>query len=132
MGESMLNAPSVFGHFSPTFRIPKQQTPLFGPEFQIHGPGEMVNRGNLIWDWMNYYQTSSVWDLNWFFNLGSNHTNCVDTANNLLLYGRMSPALRQQLLGALQTSQSLGADAKHRALTVLYVTAMSSEYMVAH
>ena len=132
MGESILNAPSVFGHFSPSFRIPKQSPPLFGPEFQIHGPGELVNRGNLLWDWMNYYQTSSVWDLNWLFNQGGNHTACINSVDNLLLYGRMSPTLRQQLMTALQTSQSVGADAKTRALTVLYVTAMSSEYLVAH
>ncbi|HYE75432.1 MAG TPA: DUF1800 family protein, partial [Blastocatellia bacterium] len=35
MGESVLNAPSVFGHYSPMYRIPKQNPPLFGPEFQI-------------------------------------------------------------------------------------------------
>jgi len=132
MGESVLQAPSVFGHFSPTFRIPKQTPPLFGPEFQIHGPGELVNRSNLLWGWMSYYQTSSVWDLNWLFSQGGNHTACVDSVDNLLLYGRMSQALRQQLLTALQTSQTVGGDAKMRALTVLYVTAMSSEYMVAH
>ena len=125
MGESVLNAPSVFGHYSPMFRIPKQATPLFGPEFQIHGPGELVNRGNLLWGWVSYYQTSSVWDLNWLFNLGSNHTACVNAVDNLLLYGRMSPGLRQELLTALQTSQTVGGDAKMRALTVLYVTAMS-------
>jgi hypothetical protein len=33
MGESIVNAPSVFGHYSPLFRIPK--TALYGPEFQI-------------------------------------------------------------------------------------------------
>ena len=132
MGESILMAPSVFGHFSPSFRIPKQSPPLFGPEFQIHGPGELVNRGNLLWSWMSYYQTSNVWDLQWLFNQGSNHTACVDAVDNLLLYGRMSPTLRQQLLTALQISQSVGADARTRALTVLYVSAMSSEYMVVH
>lgn len=132
MGESVLNSPSVFGHYSPTFRIPKQTTPLFGPEFQIHGPGELVNRGNLIWSWINYYQTSSVWDLQPIFSLGNNHAACVNAVDNLLLYGRMSPALRQELMSALQTSQAVGADAKMKALTVLYVTAMSSEYMVSH
>ncbi len=132
MGEGVLNAPSVFGHYSPMFRIPKQSTPLFGPEFQIHGPGELVNRGNLIWNWMNYYQTSNVWNLQPIFSLGNNHVACVNAVDDLLLYGRMSPALRQELLNALQTAQAVGADAKTKALTVLYVTAMSSEYMVAH
>jgi uncharacterized protein (DUF1800 family) len=129
MGEGVLNAPSVFGHYSPMFRIPKQSPPLFGPEFQIHGPGELVNSGNLLWNFMSYYQTG-IWDLQWLFTLGSNHTACVDAVDNLLLYGRMSAGMRQQLLTALQSSQAAGADAKLRALTVLYLTAMSSEYLV--
>lgn len=131
MGESVLNAPSVFGHYSPMFRIPKQSPPLFGPEFQIHGPGELVNSSNLLWNWMNYYQTG-IWDLQWLFTLGSDHPACVNAVDNLLLYGRMSPGLRQQLLTALQSSQTAGGDAKMRALTVLYLTSMSSEYLVTH
>lgn len=129
MGESVLNAPSVFGHYSPLFRIPKQTPPLSGPEFQIHGPGELVNSGNFLWSYLSYYQTG-IWDLQWLFSLGSNHTACVDAVDNLLLYGRMSQGMRQQLLTALQSSQTAGADAKMRALTVLYLTAMSSEYLV--
>ncbi|MEP7272212.1 MAG: DUF1800 family protein [Acidobacteriota bacterium] len=131
MGESVLDAPSVFGHYSPMFRVPKQSPPLFGPEFQIHGPGELVNRANPLWNWMSYYQTG-IWDLQWLFSLGGNHTDCINAVDNLLLYGRMSAGMRQQLLTALQVSQTAGGDAKMRALTVLYLTAMSSEYLVSH
>ena len=80
---------------------------------------------------MSYYQTG-IWDLQWLFSLGSNHAACVNAVDNLLLYGRMSPGLRQALLTALQNSATAGADAKMRALTVLYLTAMSSEYLVMH
>lgn len=131
MGEGVLNAPSVFGHYSPLYRIPKQSPPLFGPEFQIHGPGELVNRGNFLYNFMNYYQTG-IWDLQWLFSLGNDHVACVNAVDNLLLYGRMSAGLRQSLMTALQTSANAGADAKMRALTVLYLTAMSSEYLVMH
>lgn len=131
MGESVLNAPSVFGHYSPMYRIPKQNPPLFGPEFQIHGPGELVNRGNFLWSYMSYYQTG-IWDLQWLFSLGNNDVACINAVDNLLLYGRMSPGLRQSLMTALQSSTAAGADAKMKALTVLYLTAMSSEYLVMH
>ncbi len=47
MGEGMLDAPSVFAHYSPLFRIPKSSPPLFGPEFQIYSPSEAVNRRQL-------------------------------------------------------------------------------------
>ena len=129
MGESFMQSPSVFGHYSPSFRIPKQAPPLFGPEFQIHGPGELVNVGNFLWNYMNYYQTG-IWDLQWLFSLGSNHAACINAVNNLLLYGRMSSGMRQSLMTALQEQAAVGADAKMRALTVLYITAMSSEYLV--
>lgn len=131
MGEGVLNAPSVFGHYSPTYRIPKQNPPLFGPEFQIHGPGELVNRGNFLWNYMNYYQTG-IWDLQWLFSLGNDHAACINAVDNLLLYGRMSSGLRQNLMTALQASAAAGADAKMRALTALYLTALSSEYLVMH
>jgi len=131
MGESILNAPSVFGHYSPMYRIPGQTTPLFGPEFQINGPGELINRGNFMWGFMSYYQTG-IWDLQWLFSLGSNHNACINALDNLLLYGRMSPGLRQNLQTALQDSATAGADAKTRALTALYLTVMSSEYAVTH
>ncbi|MFN0121366.1 MAG: DUF1800 family protein [Blastocatellia bacterium] len=131
MGEGLLNAPSVFGHYSPMYRIPKQTPPLAGPEFQILGPGELVNRVNFTYNYMNYYQ-SGIWDLQWLFSLGTDHNACVNAVDNLLLYGRMSAGLRQALLTALQTSASAGADAKTRALTVLYLTTTSGEYQVMH
>lgn len=80
---------------------------------------------------MNYYQTG-IWNLQWLFNLGSDHTACINAVDNLLLYGRMSTGMRQQLMTALQTQAAVGADAKMRALTVLYIVAMSSEYTVMH
>src|SRR5258706_9766582 len=131
MGESVLNAPSVFGHYSPGYRVPKQTPPLFGPEFQIHGPGELINDGNFLWNYMSYYQTG-IWDLQWLFNLGANHDACINAVDNLLLYGRMSAGLRQSLQTALQAQAAVGADPTMRALTVLYLTAMSSEYLVMH
>jgi uncharacterized protein (DUF1800 family) len=45
MSEGMLDAPSVFGHYSPMFRVPK--TPLFGPEFQIYSPTDAVDNALL-------------------------------------------------------------------------------------
>src|SRR5262249_44197004 len=109
----------------------RQSPPLFGPEFQIHGPGELINDGNFLWNYMSYYQTG-IWDLQWLFSLGSDPVACVNAVDSLMLYGRMSPGLRQALVNALQTQASAGADAKMRALTVLYLTAMSSEYLVMH
>src|SRR6185436_4918597 len=120
-----LNAPSVFGHYSPNYRIPRQTPPLFGPEFQIHGPGELINDGNFLWNFMNYYQTG-IWDLQWLFNL-TDPAACINAVDNLLLYGRMSPGLRQALQSALQAQATAGADAKMRARAALYAAARSRD-----
>src|SRR5262249_37255184 len=57
MGEVMLDAPSVFAHYSPMFHVPK--TALFGPEFQIYTPTEAVNRANFLYSFM-----ANPWPIN--------------------------------------------------------------------
>src|SRR5215467_2595593 len=47
MNERILDAPTVFGHYSPLYRIPG--SPLFGPEFKIYSPSEAVNRANFFY-----------------------------------------------------------------------------------
>jgi uncharacterized protein (DUF1800 family) len=125
MGEGMLDPASVFGHYSPLYRIPK--TGLYGPEFQIYSPTEAINRGNYL------YQQISVWsggpiDLNPFINIAANPVQLVNAVDNTLLYGRMSPSTRASIYKALQAS----TDNRTRALTALYLTAMSGEYLVQH
>jgi uncharacterized protein (DUF1800 family) len=125
LGEGMLDAPSVFGHYSPLYRIPKKG--LYGPEFQIYSPTEAVNRGNYL------YQQLSTWsggpfDINPFINIAGDPAQLVNAIDNTLLYGRMSQSTRASIYKALQAS----TDNRARALTALYLTAMSGEYLVQH
>jgi uncharacterized protein (DUF1800 family) len=125
LGEGMLDAPSVFGHYSPMFRIPR--TSLYGPEFQIYSPTEAVNRANLLYSLM-----TSSWPINPalqpFVNIAGNSAVLVNAADNALLHGRMSPAMRAALLNALPAMY----DNYQRVLTVFYLTATSGEYVVQH
>ncbi len=125
MNEGMLDAPSVFGHYSPYYHVPK--SPLFGPEFQIYSASEAVNRGNFF-----YWLMAEPWPINPalqpFVNAASATTTLLNTVDKTLLFGRMSPQLRAAITKALPTQYDRNA----RALTALYLTVMSGEYLVQH
>lgn len=125
MSEGMLDAPSVFGHYSPLFHVPR--TALFGPEFQIYSPTDAVNRANLFYSMM-----FNPWPINPalqpFVNVAGNAQALVNAVDNALLFGRMSAATRQAILDALPAQY----DNNQRALTALYLASMSGEYLVQH
>jgi uncharacterized protein (DUF1800 family) len=125
MNEGMLDAPSVFGHYSPLFHVPR--TAMFGPEFQIYSPTDSVNRANLFYSMM-----FNPWPINPalqpFVNVAGNSQALVNAVDGALLFGRMSVATRQAILDALPTQY----DNNQRALTALYLAAMSGEYLIQH
>jgi len=125
MSEGILDAPSVFGHYSPMFHVPK--TALFGPEFQIYSPTDAVNRANLF-----YSMLYNPWPINpalqAFVNVAGNSTSLVNAVDNALLQGRMSPQMRAAILSALPSQYDNSA----RALTALYLTVMSGDYLIQH
>lgn len=125
MNEGLLDAPSVFGHYSPYYRVPK--SPLYGPEFQIYSASEAVNRGNFF-----YWLMAEPWPVNPalqpFVSAASNNTTLLNAVDKTLLFGRMSPQLRAAITKALPTQYDNNA----RALTALYLTVMSGEYLVQY
>ena len=124
MNEGILDAPSVFGHYSPTFRIPKGNG-LFGPEFQIYTPSEAINRANLFYGF--FY---NPWPINpklqSFVNIASDVPGLINAVDNTMLQGRMLPQTRAALLNALPAV----TDLNQRVITAVYLTAMSGEYLV--
>jgi uncharacterized protein (DUF1800 family) len=125
LGEGMLDPASVFGHYSPTYRIPKTQ--LFGPEFQIYSPTEAVNRGNYIYQELSAWSGGAI-DITPFVSVAPDPVQLVNALDNALLFGRMSPQTRASIYKALQST----SDNRVRALTALYLTTMSGEYLVQH
>ena len=123
MNEGMLDAPSVFGHYSPSYHIP--MTALFGPEFQIYSASDAINRANWFYSLMY-----NPWPINPalqpFMAIAGNPAALVTAVDNALLFGRMSPATRSALLTALPAMPDNNA----RVLTALYLTSMSGEYLV--
>ena len=126
MAQMPLAPASVFGHFSPLFRVP--QSNLFGPEFQIYTPTEAVERGNLFWYILDGPNTDMPVDITPFVALGGNVPALIDAVDKALLYGRMPAAMRQSLSVAVSAQY----DNRGRALTALYLTALSGLYAVQH
>jgi uncharacterized protein (DUF1800 family) len=123
MHEGVLDAPSVFGHYSPMFKVPKGGG-LFGPEFQIYSPSDAVNRANFLYGMLYYYPQNPA--LSPYINLATNPQALVDAVDNAMLFGRMSPTLRNAILNSLAAMP----DDNQRAIEAIYLTAMSGEFLI--
>ena len=121
MGEGILNAPSVFGHYSPLYRL-RDGNGLFAPEFQIYTPTEAVNRANFIYQMLYENQVN----ISEFTNVAGNSTNLINAVDARFLDGKMSPAARDAINQALQSS----TDNRTRAITAIYLTITSGEFIV--
>ena len=119
----MLDPPSVFGHYSPLYKIPKTGG-LFGPEFQIYSASDAVNRAQfLYWELYKYPFNPAISP---FINLAGPPQALIDSVDNAMLYGRMS----QNLRNAIANSLAAMPDNNQRAIEAIYLTAMSGEYLV--
>jgi hypothetical protein len=122
-GEDILDANSVFGHYSPMYRIPR--TSLFGPEFQIYSPSEAVNRANFLYSFLG-----SPWPINPvlqpYVNVASDPAALISAVDNAMLFGRMPASMRASLMTALPAMY----DDNQRVFTVIYLTAASGDFLI--
>lgn len=126
MGQTPLSPPSVFGFYSPLFRIPRSS--LAGPEFQIYGPTEAVLRGNTFWQILYHPGAEFPVDISEFLAIGGDTAALIEAVNQRLLYGRMPSGMRDQLAIAVNAQ----SDLRSRVLTALYLTSLSGLYAVQH
>ncbi|MFM8332963.1 MAG: DUF1800 family protein, partial [Candidatus Methylumidiphilus sp.] len=124
LGEVVLSSNTVFNFYSPLAPLPGHAD-LFGPEFQIYSPGLAIQRANFIYQILSG-QMGSAFAVNLapFTALANNPDALVEKVNQTLLFGRMSDALRNELL------LEAAADPYDRVMGVLYLTAISSEFSV--
>ena len=124
MNDGILDANSVFGHYSPMYRIPNGGG-LFGPEFQIFSASDDVVRAQFF-----YGMIYQPWPINPklqpFVGIAGNSATLVNAVDSALLYGRMSATTRSAILTALPAM----ADNNQRVMTALYLAAMSGDYLV--
>lgn len=126
LGQRPLAPPSVFGFYSPYFRVPRSS--LAGPEFQIYGPTEAVLRGNLFWRILSDPGPDVVVDITPFLTVAGDPMALVEAVDRTLLYGRMPAAMRESLARAIVAQP----DDRTRALTALYLASLSGFYAVQY
>ena len=126
-GEAVLAPPSVFGFYSPLFRVPGST--LAGPEFQIYTPTEAVLRGNLLWRLITNPGSDVSLNLAPFIAVAGNTTALLDKVDQTLLYGRMPAGMRSVIAAQIDAQ---GNDATARVHTALYFTALSGLHAVQH
>jgi hypothetical protein len=126
MSQTPLAPNSVFGFYSPLYRIPRST--LNGPEFQIYGPTEAVLRGNLFWQILSNPGADFPIDFSSFVALAGNTIALIDAVDQTLLYGRMPPEMRQSLANAINAQ----SDAVSKARTAIYLTCLSGYYAVQY
>jgi len=126
MSQTPLAPNSVFGFYSPLYRIPRST--LNGPEFQIYGPTESVLRGNVFWHVIANPGADFPVDTSSYVNLAGNTIALIDAVDQTLLYGRMPTPMRTSLANAINAQ----GDALQKARTALYLTALSGFYAVQY
>ena len=145
LGESPLNSPSVFNFWRPGYAPPNTQLAtnnLLSPEFQ--NVNEVTNAGYLNTmqgaigngigtgsDIQSQYAAEIA--------IASDANALADRTNRLLLYGQMSPTLRQRLVDAINSVAVPGGTATqtqintallNRAKIAVLLTMASNEYLV--
>jgi len=126
MSQTPLAPASVFGFYSPLYRIPRST--LNGPEFQIYGPTEAVLRGNLFWQILSNPGADFPVDITPFVNVAGSTVALIDAVDQTLLYGRMPAAMRQSLANAINAQ----GDNISKARTALYLTSLSGFYAIQY
>ena len=123
MGQTPVNPPSVFGYFSPMYRLPLNPA-LFGPEYQIYTPTESVVLANMLNSIIGQPNGDPTIDLSPFVAVAGNTAQLLDLVDQKFFYGRMPPAMRTSLATAIDASY----DNNQRLQTALYLAALSGQY----
>ncbi|HTS11829.1 MAG TPA: DUF1800 family protein [Candidatus Limnocylindrales bacterium] len=130
MGESPLNAASVFNFFSPDFQIPG--TNLFGPEFQILTTSSSLTRANFVNTFVFGKITNTTVSFSSYASQASNPTQLLGGLSTLLLHGTMSSDMQNSIVAAMQAVPAGSSQSLQQAETAIYLVGTSSQYEVQH
>ncbi len=127
MGEAIGAPPSVFGYYSPNYRLPANPG-LYGPEFQIYTPTESVLLGNAFSQLLSTPAGDPTIDLTPFQAVAGDINQLLDLVNLRLFYGRMPAGLR----ASLQKAVTAAYDNNQRVFTALYLSSLSGQVAVQY
>ncbi|MET3133258.1 uncharacterized protein (DUF1800 family) [Oxalobacteraceae bacterium GrIS 1.11] len=126
LGQKILNAPSVFNFYSPLTPLPGAPD-YIGPEFQIYAPSLAIGRANFIFGLITgNYKDSVTLDITPYVMVAGDPGALLNLVDANLLAGRMSASTRMAIGKAVIAS----SDQRQRAITALYLTAISAEFAV--
>lgn len=141
LGQAPLNAPSVFNFFRPTFSQPGEirDRGLVSPEFQILDETSIIKMTSRLLAstiWSHNFKNDSegkriAIDISKEMDLEPDNEALLDHLNLLMLGGRMSPELRNEVL-ALMSSRSYANAASQRVVEAIFLIASSPEAALQH
>ncbi|MEY2876215.1 MAG: hypothetical protein RLZZ373_3586 [Pseudomonadota bacterium] len=127
MGERPAQAPSVFSFYSPMAPLPGGSG-LVGPEFQLYAGSQAVRRANFVLALLDGGLSGSLRvDITPFVTAAKDPQTLMALVERTLLQGRLSASARQTIGEAVFKTST---DMKQRALTALYLTAITGDYVV--
>jgi uncharacterized protein (DUF1800 family) len=128
--------PSVFNFYPPGYVVPG--TDLLGPEFAIQNTSTAINRTNIAFgllfagtippDPTVYGATGTTISLAPYQAVAGNAGALADRLDRFLLAGRMSPAMRSAIVGAVNAIPAF--DTLNRARTAAYLVVSSPQFQV--
>lgn len=127
MGERIAQAPSVFSFYSPMNPLPGNAG-YFGPEFQLYSGSQAVRRANFVLALLDGSLGGAInIDITPYVNAAKDPQALMTLVERTLLQGRMAPGARQAIGEAVF---KVSSDMRQRALTALYLTAITGDYVV--
>lgn len=133
MGQDLFRAPSVFNFYPPDYVVAGNS--ILGPEFAIYSTSTALARANFAYQVIYHTMPTSLdrptgtWlDLNGLEPLAHDPAGLLDTLNAFGLHGRMSPEMRNVIVGSVAAIpvSSPGARLRH----AIYLLVTSPQYMV--
>jgi uncharacterized protein (DUF1800 family) len=127
MGERLAQPPTVFGFYSPMTPLPGNAG-FFGPEFQLYSGSQAVRRANFVLALLDGSLGGAInVNITPFSSVAQDPQALMALVERTLLQGRLSAATRQTIGEAVF---KVSSDMKQRALTALYLIAITGEYVV--
>ena len=136
IGQAPLNSPTVFNFFRPDYSLPGEirDQGLVSPEFQIVDETSIIKitsrlLANTIWSHNYKHDTAGqriAIDISTEMNLEDNREELLDHLDLLMLGGRMSPGLRDEV-NTLMDSRHFDNAASQRVVEAIFLIATSPE-----
>jgi uncharacterized protein (DUF1800 family) len=132
MSQSVLDSPSVFNFFPPSYNIPG--TNLLGPEFDLETTATTLVRANFINSFVyGSIGSGTTVSFTTYANLAANPNasgQLLDSLNALLLHNSMTAGARASILAAVNAVPAGSAQNLLCAEAAIYLILSSSQYQV--